>query len=43
MRKFVAGLVIGVALALMYAPERGDETRERLRDKVKRYWDEAQA
>lgn len=32
--KFLFGLAIGVALGLVYAPARGEETRERLMQKA---------
>ena len=32
--KFILGLTIGVALGLIYAPARGEETRERLKQKA---------
>ncbi len=32
--KFVLGLTVGVALGLIFAPERGEVTRQRLREKA---------
>jgi gas vesicle protein len=33
---FLFGVIVGVALALLFAPAPGDETRQKLR----RYWEE---
>lgn len=38
---FIFGLIVGAALALLFAPGPGDETRERLSERARQYWDEA--
>lgn len=42
MRTFVLGMIIGAAIALLLAPEPGESFRERLKERTKHYWDEAQ-
>lgn len=44
---FLFGVVVGAVFALMFAPTRGDETRERfnertreLRERLRRYWED---